>query len=239
MKSGNRTLNWNTPMFPHSRAHFDPKVGDARNAILRTAKQPLGADGIRAMDANVQVVTAWVKHPVTGKRYLRKVAYLMHWTKPVPNGFTRVVDKKTGRIRAMTRLERTKPLSWWGPEGVDRWRRPNGERPLRYSEAVALAAKHGVVIVAELKSRLFVNADFMRSMVDAARRANHPAWFMALNQMWNVRGKALATAHAGGQFLVIFGKWRRTQARRTPSGVRWWTTPGVHVERSTWTGARR
>lgn len=214
MRSGSKTLHWDTPMPNTQRAHADPKAGDGKAFIRKVARSRAGADGIKAADCNFQLVR---------DKQGRDMAVMMHWTTPAANGYTRV---KTARgWRGMTTAERRRPASSWGFEGVRTWRRPNGERPMTYGEAVRYAASKGVVIVAELKSTRFASEAKMREMVAAAKRAGHPAWFMALyGSMRDCRGKCAATIDAGGQFQVIFGKHQKF-ARTTPPDWSDWVKP--------------
>lgn len=230
MRSGTHTLHWDSALMPTQRAHADPKVGDGAAFLKRVSRASVGRDGLRAVDCNFQVIRS--------RKSGKQIAVMAHWASMARNGYTKIIDAKTGRLRNMTRLEKSRPFSTWKWEDASRARRANGDRLLTYGQAAHLAVRLGVVIVAELKSTAFASLELMRRMVAAAKGAGHPAWFMALyGSMKACKQKALATVHAGGQFLVIFGRYRTKFARRTPVGERWWSTPGVHVERSSWAGA--
>lgn len=200
MKSGLRELHWNTPM-PAStqRRHESTTRGDNKGAILRCSRERPGRDRIRALDGNFQCVrrTDGFVMPV-----------MMHWTTPGRNGYKFYIDAN-GHRRKMTRAQLRKPAQKWGYEGVRSWRRANGERVLNFPEAIAFAAKHGVVICAELKSRSFAVKAVAEYMHSVYVKYDHPAWTMALLKMKMCSQKCAAQVNAGNQFAVIFGNFRR------------------------------
>lgn len=181
---------------PH-RAHFEPPWrGDRLAAINRVAKMPLGADAVRGIDMNFQ----WGGHR----------AWNIHWARPIMNNYRFVIDLQTGKVRRMTLRELHRPVHQWS-DGALRWRRgphKGSARPHTYAEVVAYAMLKGVLVCAELKSPQFGTAEAAQYLVRSAREANHPAWFMALQHMRGARRKAEAIAAAGGQFALIFGRFR-------------------------------
>ena len=227
VKSGTHLLQWNSPMpLQTQRAHFDPKVGDSWHAIQRTAHLSIGQDAIRALDMNFQLVPRRIPDGHGGYAIVW-VAMSMHWAKPGKNGYDRFVGAD-GQIHMMTRRQRRMTAQEWGYDGVMTWRRATGERPLTYEEAIAYAAEHGVVITAELKSPRFARAQAtLEAMVTACKAVGHPAWFMALITMKDARGKCAAVIAAGGQFALIFGRFRWTRkpkdwAAWKPKPTRMW-----------------
>lgn len=190
------------PVNPVRQLHDTPARGDNKSAILRAA-QP---GGPFAIDGNLTILCGEI--------------WLLHWTTAARNGYTRVVDKRTGHVRPMTKFERHAPGSWWGKSGIKRWRRPNGEHPLTYDEAVAFAVKHHVVIIGELKSRLFAQQKWANKVVAIAKKHDHPAWFKGLFNMKFPGGKAKAIRAAGGQFALIFGKFVKGRKARLAAGRR-------------------
>jgi hypothetical protein len=147
-------------------------------------------------------------------------AWNIHWAAPWLNNYHYVIDKKTGKVRKMTWRELHRPVWDWA-DGAHRWRRGpsrHSARPLTYAAVVRIAKAHGVLVCAELKSRTFGSLRAAHYLVEAARRANHPAWFMALASMRGVRRKAEAIHAAGGQFALIFGRF---QPRRPSDWAEW------------------
>ncbi len=186
---------------PH-RAHFKPSWrGDRLLAINRVAEAALGPDMVRAIDMNFQ----WAAGH----------AWNLHWRTPAMNNYRYVIDAKTGKIRHMTARELVRPVHKWH-DGAARWRRSkdvSSARPHTYLE-IALYAKHrGVLVCAEIKSQAFAHPAAAEYLVESARRADHPPWFMALLRMRKARGKAKAIHDAGGQFALIFGTYRVTKPR--------------------------
>lgn len=183
-----------------ARAHFKPSWrGDRFAAINAVAKRPLGADAVRAIDMNFQ----W------GGRE----AWNIHWAIPIMNNYRFVVDQHTGKIRRMTLRELHRPVGKWS-DGAARWRRGRTNvRPHTYAEIIAHAKPKGVLVTAEIKSRAFGRLDAAHHVVEAARAADYPPWFMSLLHMAGARQKAEAISEAGGQFALIFGGYRIVKPR--------------------------
>lgn len=179
------------------RAHFKPSWrGDRLAAINIVAKRPLGVDAVRAIDMNFQ----W-----GGGR-----AWNVHWKSPAMNNYRYVIDLHTGKVRRMTLAELGRPIHKWH-DGAMRWRRgphKGSARPHTYAEVAAYAKLKGVLVCAEIKSRAFGRQAAAEYLVKAARDAGHPPWFMALLHMRGARAKAMAIHNAGGQFALIFGRYR-------------------------------
>ena len=196
MRSGRKTLHWNTPE-PASvhRHHEDPSTSDGLHMILRIAAEPIGADDIRAGDFNLQ---AW-----WSRRHRAWVIGGAHWRDPYRNGYRRMKRRLLPGSRRMTREELHRREWTW--EGARRWRRPNGERVLTIDQLHAAGALHGVVVIGELKHRVFHQAAVARQLVASARRHDHPAWSMVLVDM-APRGKVAAMRKAGGQIALILGR---------------------------------
>ena len=190
------------------RAHFEPSWrGDRLWAINRVAELAVGPDMVRAIDMNFQ----W-----GGGR-----AWNIHWANPAMNNYRYVIDLHTGKVRRMTLRELRRPVHKWH-DGAMRWRRgphKGSARPHTYAEVAAYAKLKGVLVCAEIKSRAFGTAEAAEYLVRAAREAGHPPWFMALASMRGVRRKAVAIHNAGGQFALIFGRFRP----RKPSDWAQWS----------------
>ncbi len=203
-------LHWDTRMPPSTQRHHEsPRRGGAQSAIRRTSALALGRDGIRAIDMDFSLVDG--------------VALSLHSNTPRRSGYSRYVDP-SGHLRKMTRAQARMRASAWGVAGIQSWRRPNGDRPLTYAAAVRYAVARGVVICAELKSRTFASVQVMSSLVADSQRADHPAWFMALLNMKNAKGKSHTVRAAGGQFALIFGRFR-SLTRHPPRNWSTWTKP--------------
>ena len=184
------------------RAHFEPSWrGDRLAAINKVAKLPLGEDAVRAIDMNFQ----W-----DGRR-----AWNIHWASPLMNNYRFVIDAKIGKVRRMTFRELRRPVWKWA-DGAYRWRRgprKTSARPHTYAAVVRYAKPRGVLVTAEIKTRTFGTAAAARYLVESARRADVPPWFMALLHMAKARQKAEAISAAGGQFALIFGRYRIVKPR--------------------------
>lgn len=207
MKSGLLEVDFSTPM-PAKTGRYHPKsykVSNAKAAIDACARQPIGSDKIRCMDTDVQVV--WMT--VSGERI--RVAICAHWDILGKEGWIYAVVN--GRRRALTKTE----LKYTHQQWIDRnggnkaalqmLRRPNGDKPLTWWDAVAYAKTKGVVLTPELKDVRFAIPEVAERLVDTCRKMNYPCWAMALLAMSNPAGKCKAIIEAGGQFAMIFGNW--------------------------------
>lgn len=221
MKSGDKTLHWDTPMPAGVHRHHEhPDTSDNYGAILRAAAEPIGADGVRTNDTNLQ--TYW------SRRLRRRVTVGAHWHDPKRNGYTRVKRWLRRGTRPMNRreLHRTE----WTWEQLRRLRRPNGERPRLYEELVTFGVFHGVVQIGELKDRHFTDPAIAAELVAIDKRHDHPAWFMVLDDM-APQHKVAAVRGAGGQIAMIFGTDGPQKPRTWPSWkvypTRMWGPPAT------------
>lgn len=199
------------PTLPVRQRHESPKSGDNVRAIRR-------ARG-RYFDGNLQIMAGQI--------------WFAHWTTPGRNGYTYLIDPRSGRRRRMTRAERRRPGSAWGVAGIRRWRRRNGEHPLTYAEGIAYAVANGAVCVGELKSPAFGQSAYAQQLVQVAKAHGHPAWFKTLPNMRGAQSKVAAIRAAHGQVALIYGKGVRGRLRRvlmTRRVASQWT---VHPDR-TW-----
>lgn len=195
MHSGRRTLHWNTPEPGHVHRHHEhPDTSDNYGMIHRIADEPIGDDGIRAGDFNLQ---AWWSTKLLGW-----VVGGAHWRDPARNGYTRMKRRIRPGTRQMTHDELHRTVWTW--EEVQRWRRPNGEQVRTYEELITAAVLAGVVVIGEEKHRALHHPAVARALVAAARRHDHPAWFMVLDDH-EPRDKVAAMRAAGGQIALIFG----------------------------------
>lgn len=196
MRSGRRTLHPDTPLPGHvDRHHEHPDRSDNYGELHRAIREPVGPDDVIAADVNGQLF--W------SRRLKRYVVAGAHWREPGPNGYTRI----RRRLLPGTRRMRPKELhrTDWTWEQARRWRRPTGERLRTIDELYAKAVLLGVVIVLELKHPAFSYLGVAAELVTAARRHDHPAWYMVLDDM-RPRGKVAAVRQAGGQIAMIFGR---------------------------------
>lgn len=188
------------------RRHFDSDKSDCESSIRRTAQGPVGPDGVRAVDFNVQVVVV----KIAGRSV--RVVVSGHWQKIGWNGMTHVRTSKG--LRRLTRREKRMTYQQWvnlhdgDLEALLSLRRPNGDRPLTWEQAVRLAKDLKVVLTPELKSRAFVRADVAEHLVQVCGEHDYPLWSMALLSMRYCKGKCYAIVDAGGQFAIIFGRQR-------------------------------
>lgn len=198
--TGSRTLHWNSPM-PQAAVrqhHESPSRGDNYGAIRRAQHG--------FYDGNMQ--------------YFLGIIWMMHWPTPARNGYTRVVDTHTGKTRRMTLRERRRPAGKWGVDGIRRWRRPNGEYPITYEEAITYGSKIGACCIGEMKSRAFAEPKVAAMAVAAAKKHDHPAWFKTLYNMKYPQAKTAAVRLAGGQMALIFGRFVKGRAARVRVGRR-------------------
>lgn len=191
--------------------------GDTLAALNRWADE-----GESFADQNFQGVA---EDPVDAETNLDAdfVVFGMHSRTPEENNYHYYLEDGAVTARYMTKAELHRQVGIgkdrWSAAEVHRWRRthhPKSPRPRTYFEHVTRAVEVGIVITAELKSPWFGRQHIAEHLVAVARDAHHPPLFMALWNMRNVRGKAIAIIRAGGGFGVIFGKWkyRRVVARR-------------------------
>lgn len=212
--------NFSSPMPARTnRAHFEPPWrGDRPLAIIAVGRKRPGPGGVRAIDVNLQVSrdgTAWAAH----------------WGIPKKDNWKFILDARSHRVRKMTKDELRRPMSQWSDEDIAHWRRGatrTSPRPRTYREMARLAVHHGVVICGELKSRRFAETNVAERLVADAHAAGHPPWFMALINMKDCRGKCEAIRNAGGQFAVIFGRFR-ILARREPADWSSWHPKPNHL----------
>lgn len=204
------------------RAHSDPSwVGDRLGALDDVARQGRGPDGIIAADRNFQ----WAWHD---PRFHSRggAAYCLHWEDPHRNNYRHILEAGGKRTRPMTRAELGRSITRWRASDVRRWRRTSSihsERPPTYVAMARKAVAVGVVITAELKSNAFAEQLPARQIVNAAKRAGHPPYFMALyGSMPLCRQKCQAIVRAGGQFAVIFGNWQYLRKGRFAVAVKFW-----------------
>lgn len=196
MRSGRRTLHWDTKMPAHvHRRHEDPSTSDNYGAIRRASAESIGPDDIRTNDLNLQAFYC--------ARLNRWVKCGAHWRDPGRNGYTRIKRKHLRGTRRLRRRELRK--TDWDWDQVRRWRRPNGERPRTYAELVARGVELGVVQIGETKHWFYRTPRAGRELVDEAQHEDHPAWFMVLDDM-EPREKIAATRKAGAQIALIFGR---------------------------------
>lgn len=207
------------------RAHFEPAQSDCLSAILSASHRPLGADGVRALDFNMQVVIV----TINGHRV--PVAIGAHWFKIGWNGMTHVVTEHG--VRALTRRERRMTYQQWANahggdvKSILSLRRANGDRPLLWEEAVSLAKEHGVVLTPELKSQKFGWPSVAAHMVAVCKQHDYPLWAMSLLWMKNCKEKCHAIIDAGGQFAIIFGN--RQYLALGPNRVKRWALRPTQV----------
>jgi len=225
MRSGSRVLDWDTPMpAATGRLHLSTKVGDSYHGIRLCANRPAGADKLKALDWNMQTVVVMVPG-----RGLQVVPMSGHWPQLGKNGYKRC-RQRTGGVRRLTRAERRMTYQEWvdkhdrSLDALKAVRRRNGDRPLTWGEAVQYAVVHGVVLIPELKSRAFARVDVAEGMRWACEKFDHPFWAMALLNMWGASRKCAAVRAAGGQFALIFGRFRRL-ARGTNKVKGWSSKP--------------
>jgi len=195
MRSGRKTLHWNTPLPAHvHRRHEDPHTSDNFGHILRAAAEPIGADEIRATDTNEQLF--W------STRQRRWIHAGAHWRRLSWNGYTRMKRRFRRGTRPMTAKELAREDWTW--EQARRARRPNGERLRTDEELVTFGVLHGVVLIVEQKHPGFAEPAVAAQAAAVRRRHDHPAWFMVLISL-GPRGKVAATRAAGSQIALIFG----------------------------------
>ncbi|MCW2758046.1 MAG: hypothetical protein JWO46_1792 [Nocardioidaceae bacterium] len=183
------------------RHHFEPPWrGDGPHGIDVTSHDKPGPDGLRCIDQNYQVT-----------RDLEPVC--MHWARPRQNNYRYILNPGAKRARKMTVREANRPVSRWTLSDVRRWRRTaaaDSARPHTYAELAAYAVKHGVTICAEMKSGKFARDDVAARFVASAKAVGHAPWGMALyGSMARCAGKCRAVIDAGGEFAVIYGRYRK------------------------------
>lgn len=215
MEYHGKTFHWDSPMpaTPIGQRHESPSTGDNVGAIRRAAGH--------ALDLNISHVAGH--------------NWALHWVTPGPNGYTRVVDARTRKVRKMTLKERRTHGNVWGVEGIRRWRRPNGEAPLTEREAIRLCVKFGTLAIRELKSpSMATNETPAIQSMNTSKLLDHPAWFKTLFNMKGPRGKVAIYQARGGQVALIFGKFLIGRARRLAASKRIQSSWGTVRAHATW-----
>lgn len=231
MRSGTRILHWDTPAPPATqRLHLSTKVGDSKHGIRLAARRGLGADGVKALDFNMQTVAVSVER--NGVARFEVVPVSGHWAQLGRNGYTRCYQN--GRLRVLTRAEKRLTYQQWVNRhgctlaSLQTLRRRNGDYPLTWGQAVQYAASKGVMLTPELKSPAFARRDVAEGMIWACKKFDYPLWAMALPTMKFAAQKCAAVVGAGGSFCLIFGRGIRGRIRRIATGRRvskGWTVP--------------
>lgn len=209
---------FDSPMpFATRRKHSSPRAGDCKAAIKRAQHG--------CMDGNLQVVFLWVAGRLTA------VPYLGHWTRLGMNGITHT-DISGTRRKLTLRERRLTYQQWCNRHGRDLealnslMKRVGGQwnRVLTWDQAVEYADEVNTIITPELKSRAFAKIAVAAKVVDVCRKYDYPCWTMALLKMKLCRQKCAAIRFNGGQFAIIFGKFRR-MARGANKTAKWTTKP--------------
>ena len=177
-------------------------------AINACAARPAGADKLKALDFDVQAVQV-----VEGGKHVWRVIG-SHWGKLGKDGYVRWVDAN-GKTHALTRAQKRMTFQRWinmhggRASAVKMLRKRNGDTVLYWEEAVSYARAKGVVLCPELKSRAFALYDGpAQYMAWVCKRYDYPLWSMALLSMWGPNLKCARMRKAGGQFALIFGRFR-------------------------------
>lgn len=201
------------PKRPYRQHHESPSAGDNKAAIWRARGD--------ALDLNIT--------RLAGRNWA------VHYTTPGKNGYTRVVDHRTKKVRRMTRAERRRHGDKWGDEGIRRWRRPNGEAPLTERRAIAYCVKVGALAIRELKSPVMgTHPSAADESLRISKRYGHPGWFKTLYNMSNPRGKCVWYQSRGLQVALIFGKRIAGRARRLAASRRITAKWGTTRPNATW-----
>jgi len=194
MRSGRRTLHWDSPMptAPLRQHHESPRTGDNRGAIRRARGSNLDLNVVYALE------TLWA----------------MHYTRPWLCGYL-YVDKPDGGRRKMTARERLRTINRWGVEGMATLSRRNGERPLTLNQALAACVRNGAVPIKETKSRTFGTSDRpWRLLRDLCKKHDVPMWSKALTNMWGFKAKVIRAERVGVPLAAIYGKGLSGRLRR-------------------------
>lgn len=179
------------------RLHLTPYwLGDSRYAIRIAARKAVGRDGGRFIDLNFQRTLDGVVN--------------CHWGTARRNGFYFIVVRP-GKRRPLTEEELDRPIAEWATADVIRWRRTKRAglslasriRIYTFAEQVRYAARRGVRICAELKSKTFDDLRVAAQMVAVSVRNNAGVIFMTLVTMPNWGPKLRAFHEAGGQTALL------------------------------------
>lgn len=178
-------------------------LGDSPRAVLVASRRPVGRDGGRYTDTNVQAA--------------RDGEVCMHWGIARNGGWKYIVvstdAKGVEKRRPMTTAELTKQAALWKVKDIKRWRLTlhgevgNYKSNLRIydtNEMIAFAKKHGVVPCFELKSELFAKQP-QRAVRMRQQAIAHGArvYVMALVTMPRWAGKMKAFHNAGWETALL------------------------------------
>lgn len=211
MKSGNRTLTFDTPPPQHvTRFHPPYRKANSKWAIRATGNQRVGGDGVKAMDFDTR--TVMLKLESGGSDH---VAIGAHGGTIGKDGWTHYINERGVRVKLTFRQRRMSYQAFINWRGGDRkalhsLRRAKvpGDHPITHYEAMQYAEGEGVVLTPELKSLNFAAPAVADRLVNNCRKRDYPCWTMALLSMKEADGKCEAIIEAGGHFSLIFGKFR-------------------------------
>lgn len=204
-------------------------LGDSRESVRVAKGMPVGRDKGKYVDNNVQMCK---DDDVVAHGHTMRIL-----------GFKYLCVKGTGgRIRVpMNKRLLDRPLTQWKMADVRRVRRTFRKKKGSWESLVALESvtdrmeyckENGVVPFFELKTPAYGLPNGrarIQRMVNYAKKINLPAYFMALDTMVNLPGKAKNVHEAGGQFAVLAHK-------RMPSNFRNWSKYVDQVYGQNWLG---
>lgn len=195
-----------------SRRHESPAKGDTQSAI----EAAMGG----CLDINEQVI--WLRFKVGGHWVRLAIPVSGHWGTLGRDGYTHTFKGRQRGARKLTRAEKRLSYQQW----VDRYdgttadlnavckrgwgrRRGHWDHPMTWWQQVTHANRVGTILTPELKSQAFAtNPAVAAHMVEVCRRFDYPLWTMALLNMKRAAGKCAQIRRAGGQFALIFGRFR-------------------------------
>lgn len=189
-------------------------------------------DGFEDTDQNAQ----WVyEHPEDYKNDPSGECKIMHWADPRRNNFHFIVSKDGHTVRRMTKKELRRKVGGgkgkWSLEEVNRWRRGpklDSTKPHDLITHYRHAKRAGITIIPELKSPAFARPEVAAHCVAAAEKAGVPKWYMALWNLWGIKGKVQAFVGAGAEIAVIFGK-RKYLRRVARAAIKTWAVKPTRI----------
>src|SRR5213596_1843392 len=183
------------------REHLDPYwKGNSVLAIYAQANKPVGHDGGRFTDTNLQAC--------------EDDDLCVHWADPAQNGYLYIVRRGGIGRRRLSPEEAHRAWMEWKEKDAKRLRRTKRAgisfesrvRILTMSEFDRKAKRNGVIPIFELKSRAYRDPRRALRLVMQRRAIGQPPFFMALITMRDWGLKAAAITGAGGQFgLLVHG----------------------------------
>jgi hypothetical protein len=209
----------------HPRVYHETPYwrGDSLAAIRKAKRKKY-----RYIDQNINLTKG---DPNAARRALRPVAVVKHWPKFRKDGFTHLVNEKTGK-KTLHKMPEARSISQLPWTTVSRLRRPVG--PARYYKArthMVVCHNNQMILCAEVKGDArFGNVNVMKDLREDAIASGATVYIMTLQNLGQPLARLKAAKQAGFQTALlprgkrpanwatdwapyvdaVWGKWRKS-----------------------------